>query len=59
MLPVPLAVLPAVSLAVTDTLIGPSPRLERSALPLTPTTLWLPSLKLTMALASTSRPVTV
>ncbi|MNI41874.1 hypothetical protein D3C73_961380 [compost metagenome] len=56
----PLALLPAPSVATIDTLIGPSFRLDRSALPLTPNT-WLlvESLKVTTALASASSPVTL
>src|SRR5262249_21407153 len=62
--PAPLAVLPAVSVALIDTVIGPSESVDRSALPaplpVTCTvTVLVPSLNFTSALASASSPATV
>ena len=57
--PLPLALLPAVSVAETVTVIVPSASVLRSAVPFAPLTVVLPSLKLTVTVASVSRPVTV
>ena len=58
LVPVPPAVLPAVSVALTLTVMAPSVKVLRSAVPPEPVTLVVPSLKVTVAVASVSSPVT-